>query len=58
MDKVLSSRILILATVVYGATIGILGAFGADNIGIIATIGAAILGVGWVARGLFTKRTP
>jgi hypothetical protein len=57
MDKILSARVLIIATVVYGATIGILGALGTAGIAVFATIGAAVLGVGWVARGLFIKRT-
>jgi hypothetical protein len=57
MDKVLSARVLIIATVVYGASIGVLGALGTGAVGIFATIGAAILGVGWVVRELLVKRS-
>jgi hypothetical protein len=57
MDKVLSSRVLIIATIAYGITIGILGVLGTRSVGIVATIGAMILGGLWAVRGLLVKRS-
>jgi hypothetical protein len=56
MNPKTSSSILIVATVVYGIVIGLLGATGSGAVGIVATVGAGILAAGWVARGVFANR--
>jgi hypothetical protein len=56
MNPKTSSAILVVATVVYGITIGILGAVGSGAVGTFAVVGAGVLSALWVARGVFTNR--
>lgn len=56
MNPKTSSRILVLLSMAYGITIGILAALGSDAMVTFATIGAPVLGLLWVARGMFVKR--
>ena len=56
MNTKTSSSILIMATVVYGIVVGILGASGSGAVGAVAVVGAGILAAGWVARLVFANR--
>lgn len=55
MDKKLGSKILVLLSMVYGGTIALLAAFGSGAMLPVAMIGAMVLGVCWVAVGMFGK---
>lgn len=50
-----SSRIMVLLSMAYGLTIGVLAIVGAAGVGAFAAIGGMVLGLLWVARALFTK---
>jgi hypothetical protein len=56
MNPKTSARILVLLSVAYGVAIGILGAFGSSVVAEVAVVGAGVLGVLWVARGIFIDR--
>ena len=51
-----SSRIMVLLSMAYGMTIGALAIAGSGAVGIVAVIGAMVLGLLWTARGMFMKR--
>jgi hypothetical protein len=57
MNTFFSSRVLIVLTLVYGITIAILGAVGASAVGLVAMIGALIVGGLWAVRGLFADKS-
>ena len=46
---------MVTLCIVYGAIIGILAMTHIANLGLIATIGAIILGLGWSGVGRFSK---
>lgn len=48
-------RVMVLLGMVYAATIGILGFAGTSELGLVAIIGAVVLGLGWTGMGMFTK---
>lgn len=49
------TNVMVLLCIAYGATLGVLGFTHASGVGLFAVIGAAILGLGWVGLGMFTK---
>jgi hypothetical protein len=51
-----SSRVLVLLSMVYGISIAIMAMTSSGGIGLVAIIGAMILGVLWTARAMFMKR--
>lgn len=55
MTKELSSRILVVLSVLYGLTIGVLAALDVP-IAAVAIVGAAVLGGLWIVRGLMLRR--
>jgi hypothetical protein len=55
MDPKLSARLLIVLSICYGITVAILGALGSSAIGIVAVVGALVLGGLWVVRGLLSR---
>ena len=57
MSSILSSKVLIVASVCYGITIAILGAASSAAVGLVATIGALVIGGLWAVRGLFIHRS-
>ena len=46
---------MVMLCIVYGAIIGVLAMTHIADLGLIATIGAILLGLGWVGMGTFTK---
>jgi len=56
MDSKLSARLLVILSICYGITIAILGAVGSSAIGIVAVVGALVLGGLWAVRGLLNRR--
>jgi len=52
----LSSRIMVLLSMAYGITIGALAMADSGAVSIVASIGAMMLGLLWVARWMVTKR--
>ncbi len=58
MTPKLTARILLVLTICYGITIGILGTLGSSAVSIVAVIGALVIGGLWAIRGAFLNRTP
>jgi len=52
----MSTRVLILLSMLYGITLAILGYLGSKQIGLVAFIGALALGFGWAARGFLSNK--
>jgi membrane associated rhomboid family serine protease len=50
-----TSRILVLLSIAFGGTIGILATLNSSAVGIVAAIGGIVLGLLWVTRSFFTK---
>jgi hypothetical protein len=48
-------NVMVMLCIVYGAIIGVLAMTHIADLGLIATIGAIVLGLGWVGMGMFTK---
>lgn len=57
MDRKLATKILIVASVVFGGTIAIMAVVGSPVLGTVAMIGALTLGLLWVLTALFGKRS-
>jgi hypothetical protein len=55
MNPKLSGKILVALSFLYGVVIALLGAFGSSQVGVVAGVGAIILGALWFARALFTR---
>jgi hypothetical protein len=55
MNAILSTRVLLVLTIVYGGVIAILGAIGTSAVGLVAVIGAVIIGGLWAVRGAFNR---
>jgi hypothetical protein len=55
MTRELSARILVGLSILYGATIGVLGALDVA-VTPTAVIGAAVVGMRWVVHGLLWRR--
>jgi hypothetical protein len=52
----ISTRVLLLLSMLYGITLAILGYLGSKQIGLIAFVGALLLGFLWAARGILAKK--
>jgi hypothetical protein len=57
MNPVLSMRILVALSILYGILIAILAMVNASTLTLVAVIGALVLGGLWVVRGLFANRS-
>ena len=55
MTKEFSARIMLVLSVLYGITCGLLGAFDVA-VGPFALVGGVVLGLLWIARALFIQR--
>lgn len=55
LTTLLSSRVLIVLSLAYGIVIAILGAIGSSALGIVALIGALIVGGLWVVRAVVSE---
>jgi hypothetical protein len=55
MNPKTSAQILIVLSIAYGVTIGILGALDSAAISIVAIVGALVLGGLWVVRGIVSR---
>lgn len=53
-----SHLVLTVLPMLYGAAVAILGATGSAATGLVAMIGALILGLLWALRSMVSKRTP
>lgn len=51
-----SAKFLILLGMLYGITLAILGYLGSEQIGLVAMIGALLIGFLWVARSILGKK--
>jgi hypothetical protein len=51
-----STRLLVILSICYGIVVAILGALDSPAIGIVAIVGALILGGLWAVRGLVSRR--
>ena len=56
MNPKTSSRVLVTLSLLYGITIGILATVDSSAMTAVAVIGALVLGVLWVVRGMFLRR--
>jgi hypothetical protein len=56
MDQKTSGLVLVILSVAYGITVGILGYFGSSVLVSFTVIGALVLGGLWVVRGLLANR--
>jgi hypothetical protein len=56
MNRQLSAKILIAASICYGITLAFLGYLGSSAVTTVAVAGALVLGAGWAMRGIFTNR--
>jgi predicted membrane-bound mannosyltransferase len=55
MNPKTSAQILIILSIAYGVTMGILGALDSSAISIVAIVGALVLGGLWVVRGIVSR---
>ncbi|MFI6326268.1 hypothetical protein ACIBG8_52720 [Nonomuraea sp. NPDC050556] len=53
MNKNLYRSIMLALSILYGALIAILALVGTGNLGVIAAVGAVVLGAGWALYGIF-----
>lgn len=51
-----SSRIIVLLSMVFGCTVGVLAIVGSSAVGLFAIIGGMTLGLLWTARAMLMKR--
>jgi hypothetical protein len=56
MGSKLSAPLLVILSICYGITVAILGALGSSAIGIVAVVGALVVGGLWAVRGILTRR--
>jgi hypothetical protein len=56
MNPQLSVRIMVCLSILYGCTIGVWSIVGAPDLGLVAIVGAIVLGAGWAIRGVLTSR--
>lgn len=47
---------MLVASLVFGLTIGVLAVTGSDAVGLVSMIGGGLLGICWATSGLFTSR--
>jgi hypothetical protein len=52
----MSTRILVLLGMLYGITLAVLGYLGSKQIGLVAVVGALLLGFLWAARSILGKK--
>jgi hypothetical protein len=57
MSPTLSARLLIALSICYGIVIAILGFLNSSAVGLVAMIGALVLGGLWAVRGVFASRS-
>jgi hypothetical protein len=57
MSPALSARLLIVLSICYGIAIAILGFLNSPAVGLVAMIGALVLGGLWAVRGMFASRS-
>jgi hypothetical protein len=57
MNSILSTKVLVVASIAYGIAIAILGVVGSSATGLVATIGALVIGGLWAVRGVLTKKS-
>jgi len=56
MSPKLTARILIALSICYGILVGILGALNSSALGVVAIVGAMVIGGLWAIRGVLTNR--
>jgi hypothetical protein len=56
MTPALATRLLIALSICYGIVVAILGALGSSAVGIVAMIGALVIGGLWAIRGVIFSR--
>jgi hypothetical protein len=56
MGSKLSAPLLVILSICYGITVAILGALDSPATGIVAIIGALVVGGLWAVRGVLSRR--
>ncbi|WP_162293020.1 hypothetical protein [Actinophytocola xinjiangensis] len=56
MDRKRLNAVMLVASLVFGLTIGVLAVTGSDAVGLVSMIGGGLLGICWATSGLFTSR--
>lgn len=58
MNRKQINTVMIVLSLVYGATIGLLATLDSGVVGTVSIVGAAVLGLGWSVSGfLFNRRS-
>jgi hypothetical protein len=57
MNPKTSAQVLMIVSICYGILIAILGAVGSSAVGLVAMIGALVVGALWVVRGILISRS-
>jgi hypothetical protein len=57
MKSILSTQVLVIASICYGIAIAALGALGSSATALVATIGALVLGGLWAIRGVLHRKS-
>ncbi|QKW35030.1 hypothetical protein HUT06_14130 [Actinomadura sp. NAK00032] len=58
MNKNTARRALFALTVLYGLVIALLSAVDFQAVGVVAAVGAVLIGLGWGCSGMFARRGP
>ncbi|NKZ05664.1 hypothetical protein [Actinomadura latina] len=58
MNKSVARRVLFALTVLYGLAIALLAMLDVGAVGLVASIGAVVIGLGWGGSGMFTRHRP
>lgn len=56
MNKNTARRALFALTVLYGLVIALLSALDVAAVGVVAAVGAVLIGLGWGCSGMFARR--
>jgi hypothetical protein len=56
MNAILSQRVLVILSIVYGLTVALVGAFDGP-VGPVAIVGALVIGGLWALRGVIASRS-
>lgn len=55
-DRKKISTVLLVLSIVYGSTVGVLAVTGSGALTIVSIVGAAVLGIAWAAYGAWSSQ--
>lgn len=55
MDKKLATKVLVVVSIVYGATLALMAVFNVSGLSAVAIVGALVLGLLWVLNAFFGR---